>query len=465
MTKIRIYLLIFLAAILTRIFVFVTTDRSYINPDSYTYHILAVNLAKGNGYTTNLSAPYEPNFTRDPAYPFFMSLVYRGYNVFHELTIVPYDKIESNSLGGLLFSPDEILWIRLVQMILSSFSCIFFYLILLYVFKPKYALLIAILFAIYFPYTYNDISILRESFQSSLTIITSYFFLSFVKKNKTIYLVIFGVLWGILNLTLQTSLIIGFFFPILLLIITRNFRKTIVSTIIASLAMLLTVCPYLLRAYKFYPDIKVVRSMGCSVTVEKVNYYKTFIKLMDLGYISHQKFDSLKIELWSLPEYQTFEKSFNGEFDKLTYNLHIKYPIQASIERKYLFKKILVCAKNTWFKNLYKDTESRFIDYLKRFDFLMLIPFFLGILFGLLGFAGFVVYFRNTFPLLLIFFSIVSIFFLIGDESRRSLPAHPYIFMFGILMIITLYNLWEKKSMNEIRNSLFNGNGEILGSN
>jgi len=414
-----------------------------------------VNLAEGNGYTESLSAPHVPNFTRDPAYPFFMSIVYRVYNTFHELTIIPYNNIKLNNSGRLLFVPGEMLWVRLTQMLLASLSCIFFYLILKNIFKPQYALLLILLFAIYFPYTYNDQYILRESFQSSVTILANYFFISFLKKNRIIYIIYFGVLWGILNLTIQTSLIIGFFFPVILLISTRNFKKTLKATLIAVFSMLVIVSPYLYRAYKFYPDIRVTRSMGCSITLEKSNYYGTLIKLKNLDYISQQQFDSLANDLWSLSEYKTFEKSFNGEFNRLTNGLKTQYPINNSIEIKYNIKNWTSLASKTWFKNIYKNPKSSFLNSLRSLNLISLVPNFISIIFGLLAIVGFLIYFKNTYKILLIFFSTISIFYIIGDEARRSLPAHPYIFMFGILSILTIYFNMKKSSMKNINERLF----------
>jgi hypothetical protein len=454
-TNKRIYILIFLTALFTRVIIYVSSDNSYIFPDSYMYHSLAVNLAEGNGYSSNSSAPYEPNFLREPAYPFFMSVVYRIYHEFGELTITPFNKIKLNKNGELLFAPNELLWIRVIQILLSSLSCIFFYLILLYVFKPNYALLIALLFAIYFPYSYHDLFILRESLQSFLAIMTNFIFINYLKKNKIAFIILFGVFWGLLILTIQTSLVIGFFFPSILLISTRNFKKTLLTTLIATCSMLVTVSPFLLRTYKFYPDIRVFRSMGSSITLEQVNYSMVLEELKGIGVIPQHEYNSLYSNLWYLSAYKTFQKSFNGEFNKLAIDLKEKYPVPANAKFKYRIKNVISNAGKTWFKNFYKNPPVSFLVSLKNFDLLILIPHIISIIFGLFAFFGFIIYFKNTYQILIIFFSIISLFFIIGGESRHALPAHPYIFMFATIAFITVYYSFKKNSFQDIKFKLF----------
>ena len=65
---------------------------------------------------------------------------------------------------------------------------------------------------------------------------------------------------------------------------------------------------------------------------------------------------------------------------------------------------------------------------------------------GVFAFIGLFVYYKRLYPILLIFTTFISLFYVIGSEYRRMLPVHPFIFMFGCLGIYFLSTKYYKKN-------------------
>jgi hypothetical protein len=55
-----------MTAFILRIGLGANIDVGFVPSDGINYHNIAVNLASGNGYSNNISAPYEPYFFREP---------------------------------------------------------------------------------------------------------------------------------------------------------------------------------------------------------------------------------------------------------------------------------------------------------------------------------------------------------------------------------------------------------------
>jgi hypothetical protein len=67
------------AALLLRLLVFAVVlqkPEKMFRPDSPSYYSIALNLVDGNGYSSRTSAPYTPNISRTPTYPFFLAFLF-----------------------------------------------------------------------------------------------------------------------------------------------------------------------------------------------------------------------------------------------------------------------------------------------------------------------------------------------------------------------------------------------------
>ena len=53
-----------------------------VESDAYEYDTIGWNLARGNGFSMDARAPFNPTMYREPTYPFFLSAVYKifGHN-------------------------------------------------------------------------------------------------------------------------------------------------------------------------------------------------------------------------------------------------------------------------------------------------------------------------------------------------------------------------------------------------
>lgn len=455
-------IIIFLAAFAFRLILINTTNQSKISPDGTGYHTVAVNLVKGNGYSNSSSVPFEKYFFREPGYPVLISCVYK---IFEILGGDP-DYLDDYNLSNYSYTNPhlEIKLLKYFQAFIASFTIVFFYLSLLLFFKRKYAFLIALVIALYFPIAVSVTYVLRETLQAFFSMLMVYSFIKFLFSKKYKWIILFAVFWAFSNLTFQFSLIMGIFLFIFLLIYSKKLGYSIKISIIASIVMFLVSSPWLIKSYNYYPDWKIIKSYGTSMTFEYRSLIGAVMKAQYYSYITDEDFDNiLRIGYIDIPEKEKFEKSFNGEIVSTADSINklIDEPFISKRKANKTRKAFL----NSWFQriNLNEIGEHSHISpQYNIFGFNIysinhLTFTLLSIVIGLLGLFGFVLFFHRIYPLLLVFTMYMSLFFVIGTESRRMLPAQPFIIMFSILAIFILYFwLFKKESLKNSITKLFN---------
>ena len=171
--KVRGALIVCIVALVIRLIYCFTSFQNYLSNDAIVYHTLAVNVALGNGYSTNGQPPYEPHFLREPGYPLFLAAVYYVYTFFGE----PH-YVESNQIDIARYP--EITWARVAQAIVGAATCVIFLLLLRLWLRPTAAFVIAVLFAAYLPLAAFSAMILRETLQTFLVMVMSYAFARFL---------------------------------------------------------------------------------------------------------------------------------------------------------------------------------------------------------------------------------------------------------------------------------------------
>jgi hypothetical protein len=433
----REFIPIFFIAIVFRIIIINSYSTNTISNDSFTYHNLAVNLVKGNGYSTDTSAPFQPHFTREPAFPFFIASIYFVVDKFHAITYLKWKNIKLDNNNKIITYLPELTSVKYVQAILDSFTCIIFFLSLIVFIPRSKAFLITILFSIYFPYVLYNTYILREIIQTFLAVLFNFLCLKYFISNKIKYLIGFSIVWGLLNLTLQVTMALGIFIFLFLAIKKKSLFQAIKPILISSLIMLTVMSPYLIRTYLFYPNPNIILSSGSSITMQKANYYSTLIQLHDLKKINDSSYNQLRNKLWDLDEYTTFKYSFTGKFDEMRDSITAMYPVSLSNKVKYSSKKLFTSFRNFWFRKFSSSPNSLKKNIISR-NYRELLSYPLGILVGLLAMAGCITYYSKYYFSFIIFTSFLFLSPILGDEGRRLLPAFPYIFSFAALFLMKM---------------------------
>lgn len=413
--------IIFVLVLIFRVIIINTYQVNKIFPDATGYHTLGVNLAKGNGLTLQQEKPYEKSYFREPVYPVFLGLCFHAYNFIGEKCnyITDYDTVtySYNSTAH-----PEIVFTKYVQAVIDSLSVVIFYLILLLVIKSSVAAVIALLFGFYFPVAIHSTFLLRETLQLFITLCMTFSFSQYLLKKKGIWLLAFSGFWALSNLTLQITVVIPFFVFFIVWYFNRSILKTFSVIILSTIVMFVFISPWIMNVYKFYPDIRILKTFGCSLTYEMVSQQNAVATLERNNKITKETARSLME--WGVSSHEQFRKSFDGTYKHFTDSVN-KLNLKA-ISFKDRCKTGASNFISSWF---FSDKGSGTI--LREFyKSLTLLP---SVIIGLFAFIGLLVYFKKIVPILLTFICFISLFYIIGNESRRMLPAQPFIFLFGCL--------------------------------
>lgn len=443
-------IILFLTALTLRVSLINIYNQNKIFPDGTGYHRLAVNLVKGNGYSNSSSAPFIQYYFREPGYPVFLAIIYKIYTIFGGQP----ESINDYNLSNYSYTDihNEITLVKYFQAVLDSITLLIFYLSLLLIFKKKFAFFIVFILALYYPLAIHVTYILRETLQAFLSMVMVYSFMNFLFLRKYKWLILFSVFWAFSNLTFQVSIILALFLFIFLLIYSKKIWYSVKVCFITGVIMLLVSSPWLIRTYNYYPDWRIIKSFGTSFTPEYRSYISALFKANYYSYISDEEFHKILMDEYiNVPAKEKFNMSFNGKL-KFKVDSINKFANEPFISKRKVIK-VMKCFKNSWFSKFiiyeigWKETKYKFkIFGIKINNIKKLIEITLSFIIGLLSITGMIFYYRRIYPLLLIFTMYISVFFIIGTENRRMLPAQPFILMFSILAIFFIYFRFIKKN-------------------
>lgn len=454
-------LAIFIFAFFVRLFV-VFVYRNFMHDDGIIYHNIAVNLVKGNGYSSAITAPYNPTFFREPVYPMFLATIYKVWDAAGGKVdyFIRDWQIQKQSNYLLHYYP-EIFIAKVIQAILGAISCCLLFLSFRLVLKTSLAAVIGILFCFYFPLSLYCGFLLRETLQTLLVVTLSYFFGKFLLSKKYYWLVLFSFIWSLSNLTLQTTKMMPIFIFIFLLLHFKKPFLAIYQTALSTLIMLCIISPWLIRTYQYYSDVRVFKSLGTSLTHEASNYARAIKALETHGFLpSKASVPLFNEKIYNLPEKEIFEKSFNGYFS--TKADSINKLIDDKSGKKRTWYRLGVNLWQSWITTFW--TNARYTPPVLKssnyvglvFEFFVFILGWLGLIFGLFAIGGILCFFMKTYVIQLSFTYFLVFFYFIAGESRRMLPIHGYIFMFSCLFFYFLYSKYvNKKSSEEIKLLMF----------
>jgi hypothetical protein len=393
--------------------------------------------------------PYEPHFLREPGYPLFLASVYYLYGFVGQPHLITADNPYSASKFP------ETYWARVAQSIVGAATCVIFYLLMLLRLRPGVSLGIALLFAAYLPLAAFSSLLLRETLQTFFLVAMAYAFARFMLSERKSWLAGFALLWALSNLTLQTTILL--FAPVFVFcwIWFRSFRRSLGYTALATTIMLLLVSPWLIRTYNFYPDLRVLKSFGTSLTPEARDYGFSQFSLNMAGIISKDSsLANIHRYYYDIPERLKFERSYNGYYEaeaaraRRALAAHgdgatVRTPVTLSGRARQLFAYMRHC----WIESLwvverpdgaYDMRPHGYYRVIEKNTPLFLLSMF-GFLFGYAAFPGILLFYRKLFPLMLGFTYFVLLIPIVGDEERRFLPAHAFIFLFASLFYYYAY--------------------------
>lgn len=443
-SKFQYCIYIFLLAFAFRVFIINVYHTDTIAPDGTGYCEIAYNYSEGLGYSLREGEKY---FFREPGYPIFLSLSFNISKLFGNKT----EHLSIDKNFKILKNSPEILIAKYMQALLDSLACVLFFLLISNILNSKYAALIALAFCFYYPYAIHVTNILRETLQSFLTLSMCYALLQYFISDRMKYLLLTGVLWGLLNLTFQVSLIFAVSIPIFILFQKQNFVKAVKSSTIIMLIMIITVLPWLIRSYISYPDLRILESFGTSLTPEYRNYMGAVSKATYYGLISKEQADSLEVvNFGNLSENKRFKVSLDGTLTrkKDSINSLIREPF-ISIRKINLYSSYFY---KSWFPTKILDIGTKeFLTKKPLLATLLLSPVYIISLFAFLGLIKF---YSRFFKINIVFTTLMPLFFILATEYRRMLPVLPFLFLFGMMGIIYFYYKYFKGYDNNLINEL-----------
>lgn len=442
--KLNLSIIIFMTAFILRIGLGANIDVGFVPSDGINYHNIAVNLASGNGYSNNISAPYEPYFFREPLYPIMMSSVYFVYGSFGGQ--LEYINDSDNHVVR-----KELFWIRVFQAILDSITCLMLFALFSYGFGIKRAFIAVWFFSIYFPVAVIAVYPLREVLQQFLMVGLTLSLFKYFNTRSWGYLVPIGMSLGALILTLQTHILVAPLIVLFLAYGNRRVLKTIRDSAIVLLLATAVLSPWLVRTYMFYPDARILKNAGLSFTWEQLAWQSALVSARNHGVISSDEMYSKLKEWYSLPEHDKFLFSYNGEFSRLSDSLNALTKEHTDSESRGALairnvKKALKRGSNSLFRK-YSLSKSSLGYNIKHRRIIPLLTYMIGVIIGVVGLVSLFAKIRNH---LVILFPVVfygPLFYVLGSESRRMVVLHSYLFIFFVFaMIDTIRSI--KKSVS-----------------
>jgi len=442
--KFQASLIIFVIALILRISIISFYKVNFIPSDGVNYHNIAVNVALGRGYSNSITPPYNAYFFREPVYPLFISFIYLIYNKLGgELAYIPYS--DNYAVRN------EFVYVKIFQAIIDALSCIFIFLIFSKILTNKYAIILGIIYALYFPVAVQCSFYLRETLQMFIILLANIVLLNYLTHAKYVYIIILSILYATLILTFQIHILM---FPYIILFLytkEKNIHLTLKKSLIGFIIVITVLSPWLYRSYKYYPDIKIFKNVGLSFTSEQMAWVSSMRKALRYNLISRDEFYTYMQWWYSTPEDLKFKYSFDGTYKQCsdsikTLIIPLKKKEPFSTKVMYQTNIFIQRVKNTFFRKL-SLSKSSISDCLISHNILCYIPYILGIIIGIGGIYSFARYFKRLWVICMPYFFYLSIFYYVADEARRMIVVHGYLFMFFLILMTKILLRQENRDI------------------
>jgi hypothetical protein len=435
--------IVFIVGLLFRVLVVLTLNNESAYQDEREYYQLAANLINGNGYSLDFKQPYQASLYREPGYPLFLASWLKIWQIFgNEVRPLTENQFFAGMCDRTLFGLPEFGFLKLSQAFIDALSVLFLMLTTSFAIKSRKLLLVyGFVFAMFLPSAYFATTLMRETWLTFLCSGFAYFFASYIYNNKIKDLLLFSLFFGLMGLTFQVMLLFGAAIVVYLMIFKKPFAALKASAVAATFTILISL-PWLLFSYSQYPDMRIVKSWGTSLTHEKMDYVRAFRKLESAGLIPN---DSLRTIYWSEfgnSPHDAFSKSFEGyysaktaEINRLLSNLPNDNapPVWFSGIGAKLTNYVKAWFRPFSLKGIFNNEVKLKSDRLMQTLNLIFISF--SAIMGILAFIGFALNIRKISPALIVFYTMFILIFLLGI-GRRIQPIHGYFLLFFVLGIV-----------------------------
>jgi hypothetical protein len=316
-------------------------------PDSTWYINYAVNLVN-NGTYSSIKNPEEGNFFREPGYPVFLAALMAVYHLGHDVPYLDNYNIEDRQISE---NRGDIQFVRYAQLILMMLTILIFYNYLLLISSKLIARAATLLCSVYYPLIVYCFSVLREPLLLFLFTLSVYAFARYNESRRFMYLILAAIMMAISTLTFQVMVV---YLPIIAFLILINPKggKLVLrlrSVAIYSLVFIVVLFPWLNKVYTYYPDIRIVKTVGCALTHESSAYIASIRRAAARNELNTEELHRLEKDNWyNLSSREIFDRSFNGwykeeakQWDQRRNSPQASYPIKA---KRYLNRFV-----TTWF--------------------------------------------------------------------------------------------------------------------
>jgi len=206
-STLKICIIIFVIALIPRFSWFFVKGKNLditipAGGDAIGYDQLAVNLIKYHQYAFT---PGKPTAYREPVYPYFLAIIYS------------------------IFGLSNYTAVRVVQIFISSLTCVIIFLLAKDLFDKKVALLSSFISCFWPHFVYYSTTILRETLFCFLLVLCVYFLNKVYqqKEFKSVNSIIAGIMCGLCCLMNSTALLFVFL-SFVVLSLTKKFRQVLV---------------------------------------------------------------------------------------------------------------------------------------------------------------------------------------------------------------------------------------------
>jgi len=230
----RKILILFSVAFLIRLIFILTLKNHFYFDDEYEYFNMVKNFLSGKGLIVGeMLKSFRP-----PLYPLFLSLFY--------------------GMGCSLIT------IRIIQVIISSFTVLLIYITGKKIFGEKVGFISAIISVLYPFFIFYTGFILTETLFIFLIVVTIYFYILTLESDKyeIKYLIQCGIYSGLSSLCRPTIEPFFLIFLLFLLMEKANFKIKIKKILIASSFFILTLSPWIIRNYVIFKKFIPATTMG-----------------------------------------------------------------------------------------------------------------------------------------------------------------------------------------------------------
>ena len=422
----KIFLIIILLSSLTGILIIESNEYKFF-PDSVGYHNMAINILENGEHS---------NFFREPGYPYFLAVSYKLFSLFggkpsliNENEYIVEDRL-------LTASKPEIHFVKYIQLILIIVSIILFYKIIKLFFHDDICNFTALICSIYYPLISSSQFILREPLLLITVSLMSYSIILYLTRNKIMFLLIASFLIGIGALIFQVMISLFLTVIIAVLLSPQQKLRSKLSILILNLAVLsITIAPWCNKVYRYYPDVRVVTTIGCSLTHQSITYIQALRDANSRGLIDDRELSRLHHSNWySLSDHELFERSFNGWYlskaDSLNKIKPRSFISRTKIKSINLSKYFLRIFRHKYYFPFNRWGNLDSLDKVFRV-FMELLSY----LFAVTSFLGLLIFPKRKLYIFMPQMMFVSLFFILGSETRRFIPSFTFIIFLSAYFI------------------------------